>query len=73
MGSLADTALGAFKTFPGTSFSIPQRKKLTLELVSKKKEGGIRGIGADGNVEFGIQWRDVGKPQHAASRIEPFR
>ncbi|KAF2662236.1 Rtt106-domain-containing protein [Lophiostoma macrostomum CBS 122681] len=59
LGSLASTAVSAFKTCPGVSFSIPQRKKLTLELVSNKKEGGIRGLGVDGKVEFGIPWKDV--------------
>jgi hypothetical protein len=71
LGSLASTAVSAFKTYPGVSFSIPQRKKLTLELVSNKKEGGIRGLGADGKVEFGIAWKDVGEPSLASSKDEP--
>jgi hypothetical protein len=40
------------------SFSIPQRKKLTLELLDKK-DGGVRAIGASGDVEFSIAWKDV--------------
>lgn len=40
------------------SFSIPQRKKFTLELLDKK-DGGIRAIGASGSVEFSIAWKDV--------------
>ncbi|KAF2642387.1 Rtt106-domain-containing protein [Massarina eburnea CBS 473.64] len=57
--ALASTAVKAWRSYPGTSFSIPQRKKFTLELVENKKDGGIRAIGADGSVEFGIPWRDV--------------
>ncbi|RAR12641.1 Rtt106-domain-containing protein [Stemphylium lycopersici] len=57
-GSLTSTTTKAFKTFPAVSFSIPQRKKFTLELVDKK-DGGIRAIGASGNVEFSIAWKDV--------------
>ncbi|KAF2728655.1 Rtt106-domain-containing protein [Polyplosphaeria fusca] len=58
-GSLANPALKAWRTYPGVSFSMPQRKKFTLELVSSKAEGGIRAVGADGKVEFGIAWKDV--------------
>ncbi|KAF1960069.1 Rtt106-domain-containing protein [Byssothecium circinans] len=57
--NLASTAIKAWRSYPGVSFSIPQRKKFTLELVDSKKDGGIRAIGADGSVEFGIPWRDV--------------
>lgn len=58
-GSLMDPAIKAWRSYPGVSFSLPQRKKFTLELVLNKKEGGIRGIGADGKVEFGISWGDI--------------
>ncbi|KAF2690600.1 Rtt106-domain-containing protein [Lentithecium fluviatile CBS 122367] len=56
--SIANPALKAWRSYPGVSFSIPQRKKYTLELVDKK-DGGVRAVGADGSVEFGISWRDV--------------
>jgi len=56
--SLASSAVKAWRSYPGVSFSIPQRKKFTLELVDKK-DGGVRAVGADGNVEFAILWRDV--------------
>lgn len=58
---MASTAVKAWKTYPGVSFAMPQRKKLTLELVSSgKKAGGVRALGADGSVEFGIAWSNVG-------------
>ncbi|KAJ4406011.1 hypothetical protein N0V91_004895 [Didymella pomorum] len=57
-GSLTSTSTKAFKTYAGVSFSIPQRKKFTLELVDKR-DGGIRSIGASGNVEFVLSWKDV--------------
>jgi hypothetical protein len=59
--SIFSTAVKPWKEYPAVSFSIPQRKKFKLELVLNKKEGGIRGLGADGNVEFGIAWKDVGQ------------
>jgi hypothetical protein len=57
-GSLTSTPTKAWRTYPGVSFSIPQRKKFTLELLDKK-DGGIRAIGANGSVEFSIAWKDV--------------
>lgn len=57
-GSLTSAATPAFKTYTGVSFSIPQRKKFTLELVDKR-DGGIRAIGPSGNVEFALAWKDV--------------
>jgi hypothetical protein len=57
-GSLASSSTKAWRSYPGVSFSIPQRKKFTLELVDTK-DGGIRAIGASGNVEFSIAWKDV--------------
>ncbi|KAE8843684.1 hypothetical protein HRS9122_04787 [Pyrenophora teres f. teres] len=57
-GSLTGATTKAFKTFPGVSFSIPQRKKFILELLDKK-DGGIRAIGTNGSVEFAIAWKDV--------------
>jgi hypothetical protein len=56
--SLASSTTKAWRSYPGVSFSIPQRKKFTLELVDTK-DGGIRAIGANGNVEFSIAWKDV--------------
>ncbi|KAF2490846.1 Rtt106-domain-containing protein [Lophium mytilinum] len=62
-GTWADAATQTAWRGTDTSFSIPQRKKLTLEMVKKGngvKEGGIRGINAaTGDVEFGIAWKDV--------------
>ena len=57
-GSLSSTATKAFKSYTGVSFSIPQRKKFTLELLDKK-DGGIRAVGATGNVEFALAWKDA--------------
>jgi hypothetical protein len=57
-GSLASSATKAWRSYPGVSFSIPQRKKFTLELLDKK-DGGVRAIGASGDVEFSIAWKDV--------------
>ncbi|OAL47086.1 Rtt106-domain-containing protein [Pyrenochaeta sp. DS3sAY3a] len=57
-GSLFSTAARAWRSYPAVSFSIPQRKKFTLELLDKK-DGGIRAIGASGNIEFAIAWKDV--------------
>jgi hypothetical protein len=57
-GSLVSSTTKAWRSYPGVSFSIPQRKKFTLELVDKK-DGGIRAIGASGSVEFSIAWKDV--------------
>ncbi|KAL1612298.1 hypothetical protein SLS60_000522 [Paraconiothyrium brasiliense] len=56
--SLTSAATNAWRQYPGVSFSLPQRKKYTLELVDKK-DGGVRAVGADGSVEFSIPWRNV--------------
>ncbi|KAJ4357708.1 uncharacterized protein N0V89_002284 [Didymosphaeria variabile] len=56
--SLTSAATKAWRQYPGVSFSLPQRKKFTLELVDKR-DGGVRAVGADGSVEFSIPWRDV--------------
>jgi len=56
--SLASASTKAFKSYAGVSFSMPQRKKFTLELIGKA-EGGIRAVGATGNVEFTLAWKDV--------------
>lgn len=66
-GGWADAGAAACFSTKDVSFSIPQRKKLTLELValvadkSNHRTSGIRVVGADGNVEFGIAWANVGK------------
>jgi hypothetical protein len=61
-GTWADAATRAVWRAPDTSFSIPQRKKLGLEMVKGAGggKGGIRGMGATGEVEFGVAWGDVG-------------
>ncbi|KAJ4365038.1 hypothetical protein N0V83_008654 [Neocucurbitaria cava] len=41
-----------------SGFSIPQRKKFTLELLDRK-DGGIRAVGASGAIEFAIASKDV--------------
>ncbi|KAL5413863.1 hypothetical protein PMIN03_003544 [Paraphaeosphaeria minitans] len=56
--SLTSAATKAWRQYPGTSFSLPQRKKYTLELVGNK-DGGVRALGADGSVEFSIAWTNV--------------
>ena len=57
-GNLHSTSAKAWRSYPGVSFSIPQRKKFTLELLDRK-DGGIRAIGASGSVEFALAWKDV--------------
>lgn len=48
-----------YHTVPDTSFLIPQRKKLTLE-ISPRADEGLRARNAStGAVEFGVAWRDV--------------
>ncbi|KAH8730321.1 hypothetical protein GQ44DRAFT_645575 [Phaeosphaeriaceae sp. PMI808] len=56
--NLASGAIKAWRSYPAVSFSLPQRKKFTLELLDKK-DGGVRGVGADGKIEFSIAWKDV--------------
>jgi len=64
-GTWVDAAVQASWQGQDTSFSIPQRKKLTLEMVKRGdgcKEGGIRGINpATGAVEFGVGWKNIGE------------
>lgn len=47
---------------PDTSFLVPQRKKLALEISPRSEEGLRARNPATGAVEFGVAWRDV---QHA--------
>lgn len=64
-GAWANSSSGADFTLPDVSFSIPQRKKLHLQLVGAASAGdssggGIRGCSGGGaNVEFGIGFRDI--------------
>lgn len=55
----ADLSRQADHVVGDVSFSIPQRKKLKLEWVSGT-QGGARALGADGGVEFGCGWGDIG-------------
>lgn len=55
----ADSSLTADHVVGDVSFSIPQRKKLKLEWISGP-QGGARALGADGAVEFGCGWGDIG-------------
>lgn len=57
-GSLVSSFTKAWRSYPGVSFAIPQRKKFILELLDKQN-GGIRATGTDGSVEFSIAWKDV--------------
>ncbi|KAF1921860.1 hypothetical protein BDU57DRAFT_564022, partial [Ampelomyces quisqualis] len=56
--SLASRTATAWRSYPGVSFAVPQRKKFTLELLDST-DGGIRAVGADGSVEFSIAWQAV--------------
>ncbi|OCK80001.1 Rtt106-domain-containing protein [Lepidopterella palustris CBS 459.81] len=62
-GTWADAAVQASWKCADTSFSLPLRKKLMLEMVTGGngvKEGGIRAINpSTGTVEFGVAWRNV--------------
>ena len=49
---------GAYRTFKDVSFSIPQRKKLSLELGLSPKQG-VRATSGNGDTEFGVSWADV--------------
>lgn len=43
------------------SFSVPVRKKLTLEVI-EGVEGGMRGVNTtSGDMEVGMAWKDVGE------------
>lgn len=56
--SLASASTKPFASYPAISFSMPQRKKFTLELVDQQ-DGGIRAIGAAGAAEFALAWKHV--------------
>ncbi|OJD33550.1 negative regulator of dna transposition [Diplodia corticola] len=65
-GAWANSEAGADFALPDVSFSIPQRKKLQLQLVAASagagdsSGGGLRACSGGGaNVEFGIGFRDV--------------
>lgn len=50
----------AAKIFEGISFSVPQRKKLNLQISSNRKSEGIRATAPNSsNPEFGIPWPEV--------------
>ena len=49
------------KTFEGISFSVPQRKKLSLEISPNLSEG-IRAVNpSTQETEFGIPWKEIGQ------------
>ncbi|TKA73383.1 hypothetical protein B0A49_08032 [Cryomyces minteri] len=54
---------GCYYSAQEISFQIPQRKKLTLELVPASPDdesaGGLRGANTEKQIEFGIAWRDI--------------
>ena len=51
------------KSFEGVSLSVPQRKKLSLEISSKRAEG-IRAVNpSTKGTEFGIPWKEIGSTQ----------
>ncbi|KAF2840619.1 Rtt106-domain-containing protein [Patellaria atrata CBS 101060] len=43
---------------PDASFSMPQRKKLHLQLIGGKG-GGLRAQSSSGEIEFGVSWKDI--------------
>ena len=49
---------GTFCTFADISFSIPQRKKLRLELSQSPKQG-LRATNPSGDIEFAFSWESV--------------
>ena len=49
---------GTFCTFADISFSIPQRKKLKLELSQSPKQG-LRATNHSGDIEFALNWESV--------------
>ena len=49
---------GTFCTLADISFSIPQRKKLTLELSQSPKQG-LRATNPSGDIEFAFNWESV--------------
>ncbi|KAF2759751.1 Rtt106-domain-containing protein [Pseudovirgaria hyperparasitica] len=64
-GTWADINVAPSWKMADVSFSIPQRKKLHVEIVKKDskagvKKGGIRGVNAASNtVEFGANWGEI--------------
>lgn len=54
-GSWLDPSAKSVYTAPDVSFSVPQRKKLNLQILHE----GIRAIDATGNVEFGVSWDGI--------------
>ncbi|KAL9123873.1 MAG: hypothetical protein Q9217_006741 [Psora testacea] len=62
LDSLADNAScwdnGTFQSFNDISFSIPQRKKLRLD-IGKLPYQGLRGTNPTGNVETFAKWTDI--------------
>ena len=50
--------MGTFCTVTDVSFSIPQRKKLALQLGQSAKQG-VRATIPSGDVEFGVNWGSV--------------
>ena len=54
-----------------TSFSVPQRKKLLLQISTKPSEG-IRALNPGTKAkEFGIPWRDIGRSHRPSFLVEP--
>ena len=53
--------------FKGISFSVPQRKKLSLQISTKRNEG-IRALNPSTNQkEFGIPWGEIGKSRQVTA------
>ena len=58
------------QVFEGISFSVPQRKKLFLEISSKRSEG-IRALNpSTKETEFGIPWKEIGWTNHGLHASE---
>lgn len=51
---------GSYSTIKDLSFSIPQRKKLTLDIGHLENQG-LRARNSAGEVEFVLSWKDIRK------------
>ena len=58
--SSKDWETGSHKTIKELSFSIPQRKKFTLEIGDRKTQGLRAKNPTTGDVEFAVNWNDLG-------------
>lgn len=52
---------GSYSTIKDLSFSIPQRKKLTLDIGRLENQGLQARNSTTGDVEFALSWKDIRK------------